>query len=157
MPTGGRLSEYVIHRIGSGGLCPLNQCLPKTNILDFAGLNSVTRDVIDSIRRPDKFVNLHSATLDEQSAQDPAPAQLRSGRILIITRLRCTPRIAGVKSLAAHEETLHHEAGPVPGVHSLLRQNPRMRTCGSRHAAVLPSLPTLCSPDDLNAGRSDER
>lgn len=95
MPPGSSLPEYVIHGIGSGWLRPLNQCLPKTNLLDFAGLNPMTRYVVNSICRPDEFVNLHSAILDEQSArnnesgnllfetaaiataaaQDPAPAQ----------------------------------------------------------------------------------
>jgi hypothetical protein len=89
------LPENVVHGIGSGRLRPSNQCFPKANILDFGGLNSVTCYVINSICRPDEFVNLHSAILDEWSArnnesgsvlsktasiaraaaQDPAPAQ----------------------------------------------------------------------------------
>jgi len=48
----------------------LNQCSPKTNFLDFLGLNSMTRYVINSICRPDEFVNLHSAILDQQPASN---------------------------------------------------------------------------------------
>jgi len=69
MPPGGSLAEYIVHRIGPGRFRPLNQCLPETNLLDFLGLNSVTHYVINSIWRPDEFVNLHSAILDERSTQ----------------------------------------------------------------------------------------
>lgn len=69
MPSGVCLPEYVIHGIGTGRFPPLNERLPKTNLLHFLGLNSMTRYVINSICRPDEFVNLHSAILDEQSAR----------------------------------------------------------------------------------------
>jgi hypothetical protein len=48
----------------------LNQCSPKTNFLDFLGPNSMTRDVLNSICRPNEFVNLHSVILDQQPASD---------------------------------------------------------------------------------------
>jgi hypothetical protein len=76
MSPGGGLPEYVVHGIGSGRLRPLNQCLPKAKLLDFTGLNSMTRYVVNSICRPDEFVNLHSAILDEQSAGNNESANL---------------------------------------------------------------------------------
>lgn len=105
MAPGVRLPECVIHRIGSSRFRPLNQCLPKTNLFDFVGLDSMTRYVINSICRPDEFVNLHSAILDQQSvqpwprqplvetasiataAEETLPAQLR---VLIITPFSIT-------------------------------------------------------------------
>ena len=39
--------------------------------------------------------------------------------------------------LTGDEETLHRQARIVPGVHSLLRQNPPMPTFGVRNATVL--------------------
>jgi hypothetical protein len=64
MPSGHSLTEDVEYGILPWRLRPLNQCLAKTNFLDFFGPNSVTRDVFNSICQPDEFVNLHSAILD---------------------------------------------------------------------------------------------
>ena len=41
----------------------LNQSLAETNLFDLFGLNAVAGDVIDSVRRPDELVNLHSLIL----------------------------------------------------------------------------------------------
>jgi len=64
MPPGRSLPKDVVEGIFSQRLRPLNQGAPKTNFLDFFGPNSVTRYVINSIGRPDEFVNLHAAILD---------------------------------------------------------------------------------------------
>ena len=60
------MPEYVVDGIGSGRFRPLNQSFPKTNLLNFAGLNSMTRYVINSICRPDEFANLQSAILESR-------------------------------------------------------------------------------------------
>jgi hypothetical protein len=61
---------------------------------------------------------------------------------------------SATQSLTGHEETLYRQARPVPGVHLLLRQNPRVSTRGVRNATILSSLAALRAPDDLNARNS---
>jgi hypothetical protein len=59
MPSGVGLPEDVVDRVGTSRTCALNKCVTETNLLDLVGLNSMTRYVINSICRPDEFVDLH--------------------------------------------------------------------------------------------------
>ena len=65
------------------------------------------------------------------------------------------PRLASRKPGApGNEEILYRQARPVPGVHLLLRKNPRVPTFGVRNATILPSLPAFRTPNDLDARNS---
>ena len=56
--------KYVIDWVCARRLRMLNESLAKTNFFDFFGSNTVTGNVINSIVRPDKLVNLHGQILD---------------------------------------------------------------------------------------------
>jgi hypothetical protein len=60
-------SKYVIDRVCSRRLRVLNKSLAKTNLFDFFWSNAVTGNVINSIVRPDKLVNLHQQILEYQA------------------------------------------------------------------------------------------
>ena len=59
--------KYVIDWVCARRLRTLNESLAKTNLFDFFGSNAVTGNVVNSIVRPEKLVNLHRQILDYQA------------------------------------------------------------------------------------------
>ena len=66
-PSRRSFPEYVIDWVCARRLRTLNESLAKTNLFDFFGSNAVTGNVVNSIVRPEKLVNLHRQILDYQA------------------------------------------------------------------------------------------
>jgi hypothetical protein len=103
----------------------------------------------------------HLLAADQRSATGPEPTvfladilgRLPSTEISEVEVLIGEPLLSAGCDLQSfqHEAILYRQARAVPGIHLLLRQNPRVPTVGGRDVAVLPSLPALRTPDDLGA------